>query len=169
MKKSLFVFVSMFFGIASQLSFAAGCGSGSSTPDIIGGCPVTETNGWPECDRSIPVNKVEGYFYYWDEFFADRDVACQTEFLRLPASIEVMKDLQLCLNLPCTNTDGQSCHHDIVVQPYFYDTQTAAKGIARQESCGRRRFEAKGCFVKGTKGRVFVANYIGYALKPVRP
>jgi hypothetical protein len=169
MRSQLLTLASSLFLLCSNISNAAGCGSSSSSPEIIGGCPINETNSWPECDRSIPVNKIEGDFYYWDEFFADRDVACQSEFLRLPASIDVMRDLEVCLNLPCTSHDGETCHHDIVVQPYFYDTQTAAKGIARHESCGRRRFEAKGCFVKGTNGRVFVANYINQLLTPVKP
>jgi hypothetical protein len=145
------------------------CGGSSTVPEIIGSCPTVEVSSWPECDRSIPVTKIEGNFFYWDEFFAERDVACKSEFLRMPATIEVMKDLQACLNLPCDQTAGASCYHDVVVQPYFYDTQNTAKVLASQESCGRRGFEAKGCFVKGTHGRVFVAHYIGAKVQREKP
>ncbi len=166
MKKfvSLFVFISAV--TFSVKAFA--CGSQSSQfPEIIA-CPqLPYESTWPECDRSIPIHKIEGTLYYWDEFYGAANLPCESQTLTLPATVEMGSDLQQCLNIYCDTSSGKVCNHEILIQPYFAINQTTAKTIARQEDCGRRRYVAKGCFAKGSNGRVFVANHIDFA--PTRP
>jgi hypothetical protein len=140
------------------------CGNQTSQfPEIIA-CPqLPYVSSWPECDRNIPINKIEGTMYYWDEFFGAKSLPCESETLYLPATVEIGSDLQRCLNVVCNDPTGKNCNQEILIQPYYVMNQTTAKVIARQEDCSRRRYTAKGCFVKGSNGRVFVANYIDFA------
>jgi hypothetical protein len=105
--------------------------------------------------------------FYWNEFMAPEDRPCQLEFQYFLARVTSEENLNTCEVLSCDPSTGTGCVHDVLIYPYFVDRITSAKGIAGQRDCSRRRFEAEGCFVAGSEGRIFVTTRLGYDRTPV--
>ena len=78
------------------------------------------------------------------------------------ASLHVGTDLNECLDYPCEDSDDAMCRHEVYIRPWFVWNIRSTENIAHQIDCSRRFFVARGCFVEGSDGRVFVADSIDY-------